>query len=469
MRGGGGGANRSFQTRNGYNNGMDYQDTPDSHHSHNDSLSRINEEVMQHTMDDAAIAKEFTELSTQERERVMHDIHGVAENLIANTETPDFIEARISKLDEALASYSKKNASLSRKAYDQAKFFKPALQADNKFKLMFLRADMYDATKAARRIMKYFDNKLKLFGLDKLAKTITLEDLNEEDKKVFQNGMIVNLPQKDSIGRPLLFDDFSKSDFTHHISTLRYGWYQVMELLKDDDGAQLKGVTMIVYVDSNIQPPSAPISEIITKFQESADIWLNLPMRLTSVHICYTTPRLEFIPSLLRTGFGKDFRLRLKAHLGSDIEVQYALMTYGIRYPFFDSKERMEYHQRYIQRKLQLEHAFTHNLQEEETKTGIIQYPNMNDVLIGRGHPYQNFHGNGLLTEIANSEYYQERIRQVGDDRFAKSCVYLDVMNTLYSKYGSRFLERIEGEKGWKLANKDMARRKVCNAFRIRP
>jgi hypothetical protein len=73
-----------------------------------------------------------------------------------------------------------------RPALERAIFLKPSIETDVTFKLMFLRADYYDASKAARRLAKYFEDKLHLFGEDKLVKKITLDDLSEEDMEVFQ-------------------------------------------------------------------------------------------------------------------------------------------------------------------------------------------------------------------------------------------------------------------------------------------
>ena len=46
---------------------------------------------------------------------------------------------------------------------------------------MFLRAERFDAPKAAIRLVNHFEGKLVLFGEDKLVKRITLDDLEEED------------------------------------------------------------------------------------------------------------------------------------------------------------------------------------------------------------------------------------------------------------------------------------------------
>jgi len=45
-------------------------------------------------------------------------------------------------------------------------FLSPKYVQDPAFLRMFLRADLYDSAKAAKRLVNYFENKLLLFGED---------------------------------------------------------------------------------------------------------------------------------------------------------------------------------------------------------------------------------------------------------------------------------------------------------------
>jgi hypothetical protein len=175
------------------------------------------QEVTQTDDNDVALAKEMNELSVKERERVFDDIHGVAE---VQDETPDFVGKRLAEMDLALAATPKAR----RKALDRALFFKPSIETDVKFKLMFLRADHYDAQKAGKRMAKYFEEKLELFGEEKLAKRITLDDLAAEDLRRLNFVGCVILPHKDQTGRPIWFFDVSRFDLDHLESMVR-GWF----------------------------------------------------------------------------------------------------------------------------------------------------------------------------------------------------------------------------------------------------
>jgi hypothetical protein len=150
----------------------------------------------------------MNELSVNEREKVFDEIHGVSEIPV---ETPEFVAQCIAKFDQALLQLPQK---LRRKALERAQFLNPSIGTDTKFKLLFLRADYYVAHKAARRFAKYFEDKLSLFGEGKLVKKITLDDLNEEDRKVFDSGFFVVLAHKDTAGRPIWYGDGPKHDFS---------------------------------------------------------------------------------------------------------------------------------------------------------------------------------------------------------------------------------------------------------------
>jgi hypothetical protein len=123
----------------------------------------------------------------------------------------------IAQLDQCLSDLPRTR----RFSLDRALFLKPGIETDDNFKLTFLRADQYDTARAARRLAKYFDDKLSLFGEDKLVKKITMDDLSKEDMEVFDSGFMMSLPYKDSTGRPIWFCDLSKYDFNRPKNLVR--------------------------------------------------------------------------------------------------------------------------------------------------------------------------------------------------------------------------------------------------------
>jgi hypothetical protein len=166
--------------------------------------------------DDDLLVKELNELSVVEREKVFEDVHGVAK---LQEETPHLIESRLEELQQELMKIPKSQ----RRALDRALFLRPSLEYDKKFRLMFLRADSYDAQEAARRMCKHFQDKLELFGEEKLAKRITLDDMDADDMEAGSTGSVLVLPEKDRAGRTVLFSNMKLCRYKRPKNQVREG------------------------------------------------------------------------------------------------------------------------------------------------------------------------------------------------------------------------------------------------------
>eukprot|EP00339_Tiarina_fusa_P004924 CAMPEP_0117013002 /NCGR_PEP_ID=MMETSP0472-20121206/10810_1 /TAXON_ID=693140 ORGANISM="Tiarina fusus, Strain LIS" /NCGR_SAMPLE_ID=MMETSP0472 /ASSEMBLY_ACC=CAM_ASM_000603 /LENGTH=482 /DNA_ID=CAMNT_0004716191 /DNA_START=113 /DNA_END=1561 /DNA_ORIENTATION=+ len=406
---------------------------------------------------DTALAREMNKLSVQERERVFDDMHGVAP---VQEETPDFVTGCLEAMDLALSLLAK----VKRRALDRALFFKPSIETDKKFKLMFLRADAYDPRKAAKRMAKYFEEKLILFGEAKLTKRITLDDLTLHDIRQLNLVGCVVLPNTDQVGRPILFFDVERYDWDNLDSMYRCFWYQVMTTMENET-AQLKGICDVAYCPGDLLAMPASIQKVSQMMQRSGAMMEGLPLRITTFQFCYTDKRMRYILSIMPGAFGKNVRFRVRAHFGSDLEMQYSLMTFGIfcHYLFHSAEDdgRRELVQRqHIQRRREIERKAEEADAEEETRSDIILQPGPHDVLVGRGRPYQEYIGNQRLSRLVES--HSERYRNM-EDRFEKSCILLEIVKTVRDSNG-RFLQKTAG--GWKVASDKVAREKTCSAFR---
>jgi hypothetical protein len=152
------------------------------------------EEWKKHNID-AILAQELNQLSMKERELICEEIHGVDEII---EETPEFIYERLATLDQELHKISFKPA------YEQAKKMSEMYVTDYKFRLMFLRADSFDPNKAATRLVKFMEEKLKMFGQETLVRPLYLSDLNEDDRVCLKAGALQALPVRDRAGRTVL-------------------------------------------------------------------------------------------------------------------------------------------------------------------------------------------------------------------------------------------------------------------------
>ena len=145
---------------------------------------------------DALLAKELNKLTMEEREQVYYDVHGVANDI---EETPEMIQQKLSELQAEIDQIALKTA------YEKALAEKPDYVHDETFRLMFLRAESFQAGPAAERLVRFLETKLKLFGNKLLAKPIRIQDLEKkDDQAVLKCGMIQMLPLPDRAGRPVL-------------------------------------------------------------------------------------------------------------------------------------------------------------------------------------------------------------------------------------------------------------------------
>jgi hypothetical protein len=85
--------------------------------------------------------------------------------------------------------------------YKRAKFIDPDRVTSRAFRLLFLRSVSFDPLQAAQKMVQHFECKVDLFGDDKVAKDITLNDLDENDRKALQAGSVQFLPGTDREGR----------------------------------------------------------------------------------------------------------------------------------------------------------------------------------------------------------------------------------------------------------------------------
>jgi hypothetical protein len=145
----------------------------------------------------AMIAKELNQLSVNEREKVLEDVHGIARESV--DEPPDYVRNRLVLLEQELSKITRNKA-----AYDLAKLQSKEYVSSEKLGLMFLRAESFDACRAAARMVRFFDEKYELFGADKLTTDIVLADLDPDDIAVLDKGFCQVLPEKDCAGRKVL-------------------------------------------------------------------------------------------------------------------------------------------------------------------------------------------------------------------------------------------------------------------------
>jgi hypothetical protein len=144
---------------------------------------------------DNIIAAELGKLTLKEREKVYEDVHGVSDPI---QETPELRDECLKIMEDEI------NLIQEKFAYEQAKLLSVSFVTNRRFRLGFLRAESFNPQKAAARLVKYFNCRLEMFGVEKLSKSTTLDDLSDESVRVLGEGRMQILPNRDTQGRAVV-------------------------------------------------------------------------------------------------------------------------------------------------------------------------------------------------------------------------------------------------------------------------
>ena len=467
----------------------------------------------------ALIAKEMNEMSIEERTSATEDLHGIVEGRgessslaaaqaattaklsslninvnmnhapagqqgggdIANDENTMHVDNPENNLDMLIGQvFQCINKFRLKTAFDKAMFLCPSFVTDPKFVLMFLRAKEFDIKDTATLIVEHFKYKLELWGLSKLVKRITLQDLSPGELEGLQAGGNYILTSKDTAGRTVIF---IVHEYLHVkkppdvMNQVRIMWYMAMSNLEHDEETQKKGFIVVRY---HVGAPSLPTNELglHLQIQGKAVFVESCPLQVKGFHFCYDNPTLKPLLNTIQLVIGKHHRARFRAHYGSNLECCYALMQFGIpknALPFQDMMNgnlKGGLYDEYIARQTQLEYLDAKRQREANIPPeGKILYPNIHDVLLGRGRPQQEYPGNVQLASIVDvcREAYKSASKE-GKTRKATEIV------AMIKGYGGRFLKKEDtndksfssSQSGYwvEVVDDRTAREKVSHTFR---
>jgi hypothetical protein len=141
------------------------------------------------------LAAELNTLSLQERSKALDDVHCVGEEL---QENPEMIKQSLAAFDEEVK--AERNP-----IYELAASQNRAYVEDPGFRLKFLRAKLHDVKQSVRQMMNFLQYKATYFGEDKLARDITLSDLNQDDIDLMLSGLFHVQDGRDRSGRVIIY------------------------------------------------------------------------------------------------------------------------------------------------------------------------------------------------------------------------------------------------------------------------
>jgi CRAL/TRIO domain len=264
--------------------------------------------------------KREKESSTEEEIReVAKDVFGV-EALIDETE--ELLATSLAQFAEELVAIHDEE----KESYALALEKCPLVVEQETAPLRFLRADDYDAKRAATRLVKYWECRVELFGPDRAFLPMTLDGAMEDDIDCFEilrDGNYM-LPH-DNHGRAVYFSDKSRS--TNERLTkdelLRILWYYVHASI-EDESVQRSGFVMM----ANMNMTKLSHFNRGTVRRQFDQVREALPMKVRGLHGCHM-PRFvkEWVYPAIKIFLGKRLRQRLNIHASNSLPQE--LFKYG--------------------------------------------------------------------------------------------------------------------------------------------
>jgi hypothetical protein len=154
------------------------------------------------------IAQTLQDLSPEEREKDMHELHGIVDVI---EETPTMVRQCLNEMEvhllESIANHKKNRRTT---AGGAVQVYEMALSMDynyvhgDELRLKFLRADRFNPSMAAERFLLYFKEKEEIFGTDLLTTDIKMEHLGEHAMGYMNRGGMQLLPERDAAGRAVI-------------------------------------------------------------------------------------------------------------------------------------------------------------------------------------------------------------------------------------------------------------------------
>eukprot|EP00980_Cylindrotheca_fusiformis_P011879 scaffold2828_cov126-Cylindrotheca_fusiformis.AAC.5 len=386
----------------------------------------------------------MNQLSHEEREMGQEDLHGVSAEIV---EDLDELETSLQQLDRHLNAYKQGTA------YETAERMNPEYVSDRDFRIMFLRGNRYDAKSSTFQMIRFFEAKLQLFGRDKLVQDISLRDLDENDRKSLQKGSRQILPSFDSANRAILLKLPGRRSFKTVENELRASFYIVMKLLESRE-VQIRGIVVVLYAIGRFRDSTNGVG-----YAENAKLWLSLPVHMAGVHFCTDSLKEYLLISAAVSLLPLKMRSRMKAYMGSHLECQYRLTSYGIPrellLPCVDDDAGVDGHLVWYKEQYLREVS-------DELPEHLLHLPSLpreDDVLFGRKRSQRR--GNRLLYQLVESNSAAYDVGSRSDKKDLTGTVIREIHAT-----GGRFLKQDGDSKLWKEVSTEEAHEKIAQTFR---
>eukprot|EP00536_Pseudo-nitzschia_multiseries_P002466 jgi/Psemu1/283735/fgenesh1_pg.33_\ len=409
---------------------------------------------------DDLIAQDFNKLSFHVRNAINEEMHGVTS--LAPEETPKMVASALQQLELEIAAipykpafnssqqwngiasvgdgitidYTKKIHSYNKKSLATGRLSSYVNTLD--FRMRFLRAELFDARKAAVRLIKFLEIVMEMYNGDQelLRRPIGLADLKTKQEKDFLKlGNTQLLPFRDRSGRRVIA---MVPDLSSKLPNARLRFKIILYLwlvASENEETQKKGVVMVIWprfpgnsknaADKYYVPPT-----------EAPTYWLkfvdSVPLRICAFHLCrhnggkFLNLAFDLVGSVLI-----NFRTRMKIHTGDPTEISYKLLGYGIPVDLLPVTESGKIKTKNLFQWIRVRRALEDSRNTNENGISAPHYriffdtniecPDLNDVIFRSGKNHMSHPGNVMFQGLIESQH-TEHSNAHQDDKAAITC-----------------------------------------------
>jgi len=254
------------------------------------------------------------------RDDINASIYGNLSGVKVN-ETPELITSKTKMFDDEIAQMKPTK----KKAFLMAVEKIPD-RINDKHKLMFLRAELFNSKKAAIRCCRHWDFMLDIFGPEKAFLPLTQKGALRDDAETLKLALYSDTGEKDSHGQHVLFVNFrsvnaSKLDCK---AVCRCAVYTIWNRVERDEVTQQNGMVAQMTIPQSTRTWNPRITR-----QMSLYVRYGAPVRLACVHALYPG---RFFKVIFRVGriLAGELSSRIKVFAGTPQEVMEQMKDYGL-------------------------------------------------------------------------------------------------------------------------------------------
>eukprot|EP00538_Stauroneis_constricta_P013081 CAMPEP_0119546558 /NCGR_PEP_ID=MMETSP1352-20130426/927_1 /TAXON_ID=265584 /ORGANISM="Stauroneis constricta, Strain CCMP1120" /LENGTH=571 /DNA_ID=CAMNT_0007591277 /DNA_START=303 /DNA_END=2018 /DNA_ORIENTATION=- len=474
-----------------------YQHQQPQSQSQPDSLIQPDKQYSLDTITDGErlLANELQSLTIQDRELVYDEIHGIIHNTPSsdsqtenghsngkgnnddgkNAGASDAAEALNQQLEQLQVEI---DVIRKKDAYNRAAFLSPFAVENVTLRKRILQSAQGNPKVAAKRMDKYFQVKLQLFGEYAFVRPIRWTDLCGLAQWILENDALVRHESITTNERSVLIFNFARFPCTNNgnevHAILQALWYINATIPPKSMSSQKNGM---ITITNTIDAKSQQMFNFLKALQDLSrwGFTNTMPLRMTSNHICFGDSQMKPYISLLLLAVSQDMRLRTKFHFGSPLECMYELGAYGVPGFLLNSLDRdydttsssrpsSPHGSQLMPRQLHLQKMFEYEQQLWDeyinSKPPHLHFrPSSTCVLLGRGYPFQSYEGNQNLMKYLET---QKHLYEEADGKTEKTAATSAIAQSIIGR--TKFLRR--SGLFWEEVPSTVARQKISMSVR---